>query len=291
MCKILVTGHSGFLGQALVKRLLLKGYGVLGCSRANGHDVAQPDWAADVQGSGIGHCFHLAAASYVPDSWAKPTIYYQTNTMGTQHVLQFCAQHKIPMTYVSAYLYGMPEYLPIDEAHPLKPNNPYAHSKALAEGLCNFYREYLGLDVHIVRPFNVYGCGQALQFLVPKILRNLLANMPLRLQDITPKRDFIYVDDVVDALLLFLSQSPKQHVFNLGMGISHSVYDVALAASRVTGKPLQLECTNMPRPNEIPDTVANIHAMEQTFGWAPKVTLEQGLESMAQHLSRKKDFE
>lgn len=290
MCKILVTGHSGFIGQALANRLLQKGYDVLGCSRTNGHDVAKSDWAADVQGSDVRHCFHLAAASYVPDSWVKPTLFYQTNTMGTQHVLQFCAQHKIPMTYVSAYLYGMPEYLPIDEAHPLKPNNPYAHSKALAEGFCTFYREQFGLDVHIVRPFNVYGYGQAPQFLIPKILRSLLADMPLTLQDITPKRDFIYVDDVIDALLLFLSQSPKQHVFNLGMGKSHSVYDVALAASRVTGKPLQLECTNTPRPNEIQDTVANIHAMEQIFGWVPKVTLEQGLQCMAQHFSHNKDF-
>src|SRR5262245_49294908 len=87
---------------------------------------------------GVDHIVHLAALSYVPESWKKPTAFYQTNVMGTLHVLEAARKSEVPITHISSYVYGQPEYLPIDEDHPVKAENPYMQSKIFAEQACEF---------------------------------------------------------------------------------------------------------------------------------------------------------
>src|SRR6202011_2766469 len=106
-------------------------------------------------------------------------------------------------TLVSSYMYGHPERLPIPEDHPLRASNPYSHSKLLAEQITRFYQESFGVPVTIVRPFNLYGPGQSEDFLIPTLIRQALAqdSNAIVVADLTPKRDYIYIDDVVDLLV------------------------------------------------------------------------------------------
>ena len=87
--------------------------------------------------------FHLAARTYVPDSWKRPVEFYQTNVLGTANVLEYCRASGASFTLVSSYMYGRPERFPIPEDHPLHAFNPYGHSKLLAEDLARFYRDSL----------------------------------------------------------------------------------------------------------------------------------------------------
>ena len=141
MKKILVTGASGFIGQSLIANLQQKNYQVLTFDSKDG-DISTFNLSQKYTSEKIYHIFHLASKTFVPDSWQNPLEFYETSILGTGQVLELCRHKNIPLTFVSAYLYGQPEKLPISEDDKVKSNNPYAHSKYLAEELCRFYSEY-----------------------------------------------------------------------------------------------------------------------------------------------------
>src|SRR5450432_2093010 len=126
--RILVTGGGGFVGRHLVSALKSEGFDVVRHRLRDG-DLAR----CSLPYEGVSHICHLAARTFVPDSWRSPRDFYDTNLMGTLNVLEFCRRQKAILILMSSYLYGQPKYLPIDENHPLQALNPYAHSKLLAE--------------------------------------------------------------------------------------------------------------------------------------------------------------
>ncbi len=160
--EILVTGATGFLGRHLVTALESQGRVVRQHSSADG-DIA----SCSLPMEGVSHVFHLAARSYVPESWQNPRSFYHTNVMGTVNVLEHCRQNHAALTLLSSYVYGQPQRLPIAEDHPLVAANPYAHTKILAEDTARFYEQRFGISLLIVRPFNIYGPGQRGSFLIP----------------------------------------------------------------------------------------------------------------------------
>src|SRR5271166_3274162 len=167
--EILVTGATGFLGRHLVVALESRGRAVRQHSSADG-DIASCSLPMD----GVSHVFHLAAKSYVPESWQNPPAFYHTNVMGTVNVLEHCRQNHAALTLISSYVYGQPQRLPIAEDQPLVAANPYAHTKILAEETARFYEQRFGITLLIVRPFNIYGPGQRGSFLIPSIVRQVL---------------------------------------------------------------------------------------------------------------------
>ena len=276
--RILVTGHTGFVGKALCLRLQAEGYEVLGLSASSGYDLAETSALEKVPHQGVRHVYHLAGRTFVPDSWEFPGDFYRTNTLGTQTVLDYCRKHSLPLTFVSTYLYGHPQYLPINEEHPLSPTNPYAHSKFLAEELCRFYAEQFGVRVTIVRPFNIYGPGQPAQFLIPTLIRQALHADAIEVQDAAPRRDFLFLDDMLEALLCFLRCEALHGVYNLGFGRSYSIAELVALLQRFSGKVKPLHDLGNQRKGEIPDVVADIGRMKSNFGWEPAFSLERGLE-------------
>jgi nucleoside-diphosphate-sugar epimerase len=271
---ILVTGASGFLGRHLVGALQNRSETVVTHSSRDG-DLAtlQP------QAAGVRHVFHLAARTYVPDSWKRPVEFYQTNVLGTANVLEYCRASGASFTLVSSYMYGRPEHLPISEDHPLRAFNPYGHSKLLAEELARFYRDSFGLNVSIVRPFNLYGPGQSKEFLIPTLIGQALAKDcdSITVADLAPKRDYIYIDDVVD-LLIRLGVTPDTGgTYNAGTGLSTSVQELAQTIAQLAGTSKPIVSRNQARPNEVLDTVADIRRAEGDLGWRPRVSLRDGL--------------
>ena len=217
MAKILVTGASGFIGKALVKKFLAQGHDITGLSSTDG-DIAEAETLKALAGTRFKHVIHLAGRSYVPDSWENPVIFYRTNVIGTANVLEFCRTFTLPVTFVSAYVYGQPASLPISEDCPVRPNNPYAHSKYMAEKLCKFYADEHNLDITVIRPFNIYGTGQNDLFLVPSVIKQAMYKECIVVRDLHPKRDYLYLDDFIEAVCLMQEEPQGYRIYNIEIG-------------------------------------------------------------------------
>ena len=271
--EILVTGATGFLGRHLVEALQSQGYGVRAHSSRDG-DIA----TCPLPIEGAAHVFHLAARSFVPESWSNPQAFYSVNVMGTLNVLEHCRGHGTSLTLISSYVYGQPRKLPVPEDHPLSAHNPYAHSKILAEELGRFYKQHYGLRIVIVRPFNLYGPGQTPPFLIPLIVEQAVdrATPAIRLKDLRPRRDYLYVDDAIELLLKTL-KGTVQGTYNLGSGQSASVAEVAQLVCKAaeTNKPIFSE--DQPRAQEVMDVRADISRASHELDWRPSTPLAEGI--------------
>src|SRR5580658_3757679 len=198
--RAIVTGSTGFIGSHLAKRLQAEGVTVMGLARATGFDILTDVLPLD----DVDHVYHLAGLTFVPRSWDDPVSFHHVNTHGTVRVLDQCRRAGVPVTFASAYVYGTPARLPIDERAPTSAANPYTYSKLAAEAACRFFCEQYGARVAIVRPFNVYGPGQDHSFLIPTIVRQVLdpSADEIVVTSLAPRRDFVYISDLVEALLL-----------------------------------------------------------------------------------------
>ena len=280
MSKIIVTGASGFIGRALVIKLNSQGWDVIPVTAADG-DIADSCTLAKCLQKDIAHVFHLAGKTFVPDSWVNPQGFYQTNVLGTVSVLEFCRARNIPLTYVSAYVYGHPNTLPICEDSAIKPNNPYAMTKWLAEQACEFYSNSYSLPVTTIRPFNAYGIGQAENFLIASIISQALdGGESIVVKDLIPKRDYVYLEDLLTALVATLKTENRYRVYNIGSGASLSVKDVIDVIQNVVGIQKNIVCDKVVRRNELMDVVADISMARKELGWHPEYSFQAGIENI-----------
>jgi len=289
--KILVTGASGFIGRALAFRLKAQGRDVVPVDSADG-DIVNRETLAKFAQQDIAHVFHLAGKTFVPDSWADPQAFCQTNVLGTVNVLEFCRKSRIPMTYVSAYVYGHQDNLPIGENSAIRPSNPYALTKRLAEEVCEFYASAYDLPVTTIRPFNVYGIGQAENFLIPEIISQTLdAREKIVVKDLAPRRDYVYLEDLVTALLATLDKPGGYRVYNIGSGVSMSVQEVIDAIQNIADTQKTVVCDNAIRTNELMDVVADISKAGSELGWHPGFSFHAGIESIIRSEREKRRYE
>jgi GDP-4-dehydro-6-deoxy-D-mannose reductase len=289
--KIVITGASGFIGKALAFRLKAQGRDVVPVDSADG-DIASRETLAKFAQQEIAHVFHLAGKTFVPDSWDDPQAFCQTNVLGTVNVLEFCRKSRIPMTYVSAYVYGHPDSLPIGENSAIRPTNPYALTKRLAEEACEFYASAHDLPVTTIRPFNVYGIGQAENFLIPAIISQALeAGEKIVVKDLAPKRDYVYLEDLVTALLATLNKPGGYRVYNIGSGVSLSVQEVIDIIQEIADTQKKVVCDNAIRTNELMDVVADISKAGNELGWHPEFSFHAGIENIIRSEREKRRYE
>ncbi|NQV01604.1 MAG: GDP-mannose 4,6-dehydratase, partial [Bacteroidia bacterium] len=241
------------------------------------YDVTRPESFDLSDDRKISHVFHLAGKTYVPESWKDPYEFYKVNVLGTVNVLEFCRQTNARLTYLSSYLYGDPDYLPIDENHPLKAANPYGHSKLLADNTCQFYLNHHGVNITILRAFNVYGPGQNEIFLIPKLINQFLDPGLERVEvfNLLPKRDFVYIDDLIHAI--YLSLTAPSGIYNVGSGSSVSVEEVIRLIQELSGNKKDYHSLNEVWQNEIFDLYADISKIKRDYHWAPTIDIRQGL--------------
>ena len=291
MSKILITGASGFIGRALAFRLKAQGRDGMPVDFADG-DIASRETLAKFAQQDIAHVFHLAGKTFVPDSWDDPQAFCQTNVLGTVNVLEFCRKSRIPMTYVSAYVYGHSDSLPIGENSAIRPSNPYALTKRLAEEACEFYASTHDLPVTTIRPFNVYGIGQAENFLIPAIISQALdAGEEIVVKDLAPRRDYVYLEDLVTALLATLDKLGGYRVYNIGSGVSLSVQEVIDAIQNIAHTQKKVVCNNAIRTNELIDVVADISKAGNELGWHPGFSFHAGIENIIRSEREKRRYE
>jgi nucleoside-diphosphate-sugar epimerase len=271
--RVLVSGCAGFIGSALVRRLTADGVQVIGL----GPDAGLTEWNRVKNVTGFDAVVHLAARSHVPSSYQIPHTFHSDNFLTTLNMLELARLNQGRFILASSYVYGIAQYLPVDERHPVSANNPYMASKLIAEELCASYHRDFGVPVVILRTFNVFGPGQRPGFLIPTIL-NGLAEGRISLGDPTPRRDFTYIDDAVEAYCAAINwRDSSFEIFNIGSGISISVEKLVEMVQRLSGLTVEVEYHSHARPSDIPEILANIRKATQLLAWAPRVTLEEGI--------------
>ncbi len=274
--KILVTGSAGFIGSKLVAELDKKNHTIIRVDLDEGYDIRNWETVKNIQDFNV--LIHLAAISYVPLSYEIPREMYETNINGTLSMLELCRLNNAKMIFASSYVYGNPQYLPIDEKHPTVAFNPYCQSKLIGEQLCKSYHQDFGVHVTIFRPFNIYGAGQNYNFLIPLIKRQIMENGKVVLKDPHPKRDFVHVEDVVEAYQKAIEyRNTNFEILNIGSGKSYSVEEIAKLMISISSKDLELEFSNDIRENEILDTVADIGKIKKILNWEPKISFQTGI--------------
>ena len=281
---ILVTGSSGFIGNYLSKKLQVLGHNVLCFSHLDG-DIQNFNFKKKYKNIEINLIYHLAGKTFVPDSWIDPSSFINTTALGTLTILKFSSEKKIPFIYVSAYIYGIPSNLPIKEDSFFEPNNPYAFSKYLAEKFCIFFSRFSEIDINIFRPFNIYGIGQDKRFLIPEILSRIKNKKSIKVNSLLPKRDYIYIDDVVDALIKGMKNLNGLNVYNLGSGSSLSVKQIIEAIQKESNTEFEVISKNIERINEIEDVVADINAAKRDLKWQPQTSFNEGIKKMVNKIN------
>ena len=277
--RVLVTGSSGFVGSHLVRKLIEMNYEPLCIDHSLNINLTDFDRVKHF--SDFDTLIHLAGRTFVPFSYENPREFYHNNMLATLNALELCKINNARMVFASSYVYGNPKYLPIDEQHSVSAFNPYAHSKLIGEQLCEGYHRDFGVPVIVLRPFNIYGYGQRNDFLIPSIFHQASSNS-IQLKDPSPKRDFLYIDDMVQAYIKCIElEDLTFEVFNIGSGESYSVEEIAyIIADKYPGK-IPVNFTGEVRKNEVRDTKADISKAKSKLGWAPRIDFRQGIELMS----------
>ena len=302
--RVLVTGGAGFVGGAVVRRLVDAGARVTVLDDLfTGKPETIPASAQFVEGSVTDQAlvrelvgdasivFHMAARNIIA-STKNPRDDYETNIGGTLNVLMAARETKLErVVYTSSTsVYGNPQSIPINEDAVIVPLSPYAVSKLGGENYCVAFYESYGLPMACVRYSNVYGPGQRPDNpycgVVAKFFDAAIAGRPLAIHgDGEQTRDFTYIDDAVDATLLSAIQPRAEgEVFNVGTGIETSVNDLARRVGQAIDRPVEIEHIDRRDIDNIRRRVVNIEKARRMLRWGPQVTLARGLARTAEWL-------
>lgn len=292
--RALVTGGSGFVGSWLRAHLEEMGDEVL--TPGEELDVTDPltvDRA--LTGARAEAVYHLAGLAHVGRSWEEPVPFFETNAVGTLHVLDAARRCQlVPRVLVvsSAEVYGavQPDELPLVEEAPLRPVSPYAVSKAAAEMLGLQAHLGWGVPVIRVRPFNHLGPGQSPTFAVPALAGRILEALRtgsgvLRTGNLSARRDFTDVRDVVRAYRLLVERGEPGAVYNVCSGRDVSIESVVKDLMAISGSDLRVERDpDLTRPVDVPALRGDASRLEGATGWVPTVPLEESLRAVLESL-------
>ena len=302
--KVLVTGGAGYIGSHVVLDLIDARHDVvilddmsLGCVE-NIHDKAEfvegstldEAMLDEVLAKNMDAVVHLAAFKAAGESMTNPEKYSRNNLNGTTNVLNAMMKYNV-MTFVfssTAAVYGYPEYLPVDEAHPLKPINYYGYTKLAIEDMLKWYGELKGLKFAALRYFNaagydvngkLYGLEQNPQNLLPIVMEvasGVRKSMDIfgddyETSDGTGIRDYIHVNDLASAhvsALEYLQENDSLTV-NLATGEGYSVMDVIKEAETISGHAINYNIVDR-RPGDPAELIATSKQANKLLNWAPK---------------------
>jgi nucleoside-diphosphate-sugar epimerase len=293
---VLITGAGGFIGSALVARLAGNGVQLRTVAGAPGDTIVEPPThvrsvRADINdidailplAHDVETIVHLAGPASAAASFADPVGYVNAHVGGTLSMLEIARRAGVQrFVYVSsAEVYGRVDGQPVNETAPPQPRSPYGGAKAAAENLVRTYANAFGISACVLRPFSVYGPGQAPYALVPTIVRQALESDRVILHDLRPVRDYCYVGDLIDAIERACSLTADGfRVFNIASGIGTSVRDLAQAIIALSGRRIAIEesgVANRPTNVDIFELIADIERARTQLGWSPKTSLEEGL--------------
>jgi UDP-glucose 4-epimerase len=294
MQEILIIG-AGFVGTALAHRLADKGLGVhilspnprgLDSSRLQLHRGSLEDESLlDTLLSRCDTVFHTASATTPGSSTHDPVLEGTHNILPTLKLLAALQKYpNVHLVYLSSggCVYGNPVSTPVTETHPLQPQSYHGAGKVAAEAFLHAFRAHSSgaQPVTVLRPSNLYGPGQPLREgfgLVRTVLERLRTDSVLEVWgDGETVRDFIYIDDFVDACERFIDLSDDSDTYNVASGFSCSINELIKIVQRVCGKPLQVRYRTG-RRTDVRTVVLDTSKLRKRLNWLPAVTLEEGI--------------
>ena len=294
--KVLVTGGAGFIGSHVVERLLQEGHEVvvvdnLSSGKRKNVPRASQFYKVDIEGTKLERVFrnerpsiimHLAAQMNVRRSVEDPLFDARINVLGTLNVLEQAAKHgarKLIFSSSGGAIYGEQQTFPAAESHVTQPLSPYGISKLCGEHYLSYYTRLSGIQVVSLRYANVYGPRQdpegeagVVSIFIQKLLNH---EQPVIYGNGRQTRDFVYVEDVVEANLMAMGQDARG-VFNVGTGIETSINDlfqVVLDLTKTSGK----EIHGPAKKGEQARSVIDATKLRHELGWEPKIDLREGL--------------
>lgn len=276
--KIAVAGSEGFVGKNVCAQLEKKGHDVFRIDLTQGFDLGNPSVISSIPKV---DCFiHLANLVYVPASYETPALFYRVNYMTTLNALEVCRKYHSRLVYISSYIYGPPQYLPVDEKHPMNPFNPYAQTKVICEKLCEGYHRDFGVKVSVIRPFNLYGVGQTGKLLIPEIIGQLKEGKTvIQLKASAPRRDYINVVDVARAICICAENNEDYESYNVCSGESVSVREITEIINKHLNKKVTFLFSASDRPNELDETRGSCEKLK-ALGWQPTISFEEGIKAI-----------
>jgi nucleoside-diphosphate-sugar epimerase len=301
--KVLLTGGAGFIGSHLAERLLADGHSVVvldnlyagklqnlkRCSDDPNFRFIKGDTrdkkTVDAAMAGIDAVIHQAAITSVPLSIKNPKFVYSVNVAATMSLLESCVKNEVARFVFasSSSVYGAAKKMPVSENAPTRPLSPYGESKLHVEKYCQKFWNEHGLETVCLRYFNVYGPRQTAGQYAGVISRffDRLKNKlpPIIYGDGKQTRDFVYIDDVVEATILALDcEKAAGKIANIGTGKVTSLNQLSRTFMKL------MRCSNVkpkyvaPRAGDIRHSLADITKAKEILGYRSKVSLEQGLE-------------
>ena len=303
MKKILVTGADGFIGSHLTEMLASQGHKVKALSMYNSFnywgwlenieltenievvsgDIRDLHFCREIT-KGVDLIYHLAALIGIPYSYQAPESYVDTNIKGTVNICQAANDNKISRIIhtSTSEVYGTAQYVPIDEKHPLQAQSPYSASKIAADAMAMSYFNAFGLPVTIARPFNTYGPRQSARAIIPTIISQLSSgNEEVQLGDLTPTRDFTYVEDTCRGFLALTdSDETVGETINIGSNSEISIGELFILIKKLMGKDVEVHSDKKrirPKKSEVFRLLCDNKKILSLTNFSPKISLEDGL--------------
>lgn len=315
---ILVTGADGFIGSHLVEKLIDDGHQVKAFVYYNSFNSwgwldTLPKkkldkieiFSGDVRDSngvrtamqGCNIVFHLAALIAIPYSYHSPDSYVDTNIKGTLNIILAAKDLNIERVLITSTseIYGTAQYVPIDEKHPKQPQSPYSASKIGADCMADsFYRSF-DMPISIVRPFNTYGPRQSARAIIPTIITQLLNGFTeIKLGDLTPTRDLLYVKDTVNGFIeIAKADNLIGHECNIAANSEISMQkmaDTLIELINPQAKIVQEESRLRPEKSEVFRLFGDNSKIIEHTNWKVEHTLEQGLQETIDWFSNKENL-
>ena len=320
MCKnkILVTGADGFIGSHLVEKLVNSGADVKAFVFYNSFnswgwldslpkellskieifvgDIRDPNGVREAM-KGVDIVYHLAALIAIPFSYHSPDSYIDTNVKGTLNIIQAARDNQVSRVLVTSTseVYGTAQFVPITELHPKQSQSPYSASKIGADAIADsFYRSF-DLPLTIVRPFNTFGPRQSARAVIPTIISQLLNGVEeIKLGDITPTRDLLFVKDTVNGFLK-IAECDKLigHEVNIATQSEISVGDLAQSLinqinpiAKIVSDSVRLR----PEKSEVFRLFGSNQKLKSFTDWKQNYSLEEGLVETVEWFSQKENL-
>lgn len=306
MNKILVTGADGFIGSHLVERLVELGYNVKAFVYYNSFnswgwvdsfpkdikekievfsgDIRDPNGVYESM-KDVDVVFHLAALIGIPFSYHSPDSYVDTNIKGTLNVLQAAKKLNTQRVLVTSTseVYGTAQFVPITESHPFQGQSPYSATKIGADRIAESFFRSFDLPVTIVRPFNTYGPRQSARAIIPTIITQLLKEKKsIKLGDLTPTRDMLYVKDTVEGFVeIFNSERTIGEEINIATQSEISIEELVHHILKIMDKKCEIENDEIrirPVKSEVKRLFGSNKKLLNLTNWKQKYDLETGLQ-------------
>ena len=302
--KILITGADGFIGSHLTEMLVKQGAKVKALSYYNSFnywgwledldclddievltgDVRDPHYCKHII-KGVDVVFHLAALIAIPYSYVAPDSYVDTNVKGTLNICQAAKENdceRVIHTSTSE-VYGTAQYVPIDEKHPLQPQSPYSASKIGADAMAKSFFNAFELPLTIARPFNTYGPRQSARAVIPTIITQIESGKDqIKLGDLTPTRDFSYVEDICRGFIaLAKCEKAIGETVNIGSNFEIAIGDVVDNIKKIMNSDVQVITDNArlrPEKSEVYRLWCDNTKIRELTGFEPKYSIREGLE-------------